>query len=167
MQLLPRPEKVPCRLTRNIVDGLGPMGTEGLFTKASEATLMILKHNASPLLTILSAVVSDPLYQWSMSPVKARKRQRLTEQEVDDGDAGAKVGLQSATNKSVAVGQQQPDQYEAAARAIGKIQEKLSGYEDGTSGEQQSVEGQIQLMINSARDPDKLSEMYCGWLPWL
>jgi len=35
------------------------MGTEGLFTKACEETLVVLKRNAGALLTILSAVVAD------------------------------------------------------------------------------------------------------------
>jgi phosphatidylinositol kinase/protein kinase (PI-3 family) len=60
-----------------------------------------------------------------------------------------------------------PEKNEAAANAIAKIQEKLQGYEDGTSGEQQSVEGQVQLLINSAKDPDNLCDMYAGWAPWM
>jgi hypothetical protein len=51
---------------------------------------------------------------------------------------------------------------EAAANAIAKSKKKLQGYEDGTSGEQQSVEGQVQLLINSAKDPDNLCEGV-GW----
>jgi phosphatidylinositol kinase/protein kinase (PI-3 family) len=59
------------------------------------------------------------------------------------------------------------DQNKAGAKALAKISEKLQGYEDSTSGEQQGVEGQVQLLINSARDPDNLCEMFAGWAPWL
>jgi serine-protein kinase ATM len=167
-QLLNVPEIVPFRLTQNIVDGLGPAGTDGLFTKASEAILSLLKRNAGALLTILSAVVSDPLYSWSMSPVKARARQGLLEDDADGDDCSLVVekggGMASTTVVDNEFG---ADRNEATAQAITKIKEKLQGYEDGTSGEQQSVEGQIQLLINSARDPDKLCEMYHGWAPWL
>ena len=50
-------------MTRDIVDGMGPTGTEGAFTAAAEATTQVLRENSSTLLTILSAVVSDPLYK--------------------------------------------------------------------------------------------------------
>ena len=57
-------------------------------------------------------------------------------------------------------------QSKAGAKAIAKIHEKLQGYEDSTAGEQQGVEGQVQLLINSARDPDNLCLLYPGWEPW-
>jgi len=157
---------VPFRLTQNIIDGFGPTGTEGTFTSAAEATLKVLKHNAGSLLTILSAIVSDPLYKWSVSPVKARERQRLTEkdEEVQNIRDVRRTSDGAASN---ATDDPDLDKNEAAAHAIIKIQEKLQGYEDGTSGEQQSVEGQVQLLINSARDRDNLCVMFPGWAPWM
>ena len=59
------------------------------------------------------------------------------------------------------------DRNEAAAQAIAKVQEKLQGYEDGTSGEPQSVEGQVRWLLHTARDPDLLCEMYHGWQAWV
>ncbi len=72
---------MPFRLTRDIVDGMGPTGPEGAFTHAAEATMSLLRDNSSALLTVLSAVVSDPLYKWSVSPVKARDLQRADRNE--------------------------------------------------------------------------------------
>ena len=54
-----------------------------------------------------------------------------------------------------------------ASHVIAKVQQKLQGYEDGTSGEQQEVEGQIQFLINQAQSIDNLALMYPGWAPWL
>ena len=56
---------------------------------------------------------------------------------------------------------------DAATLTIAKINEKLQGYEEGTYGEQQTVEGQVRLLINAARDPDNLCTLYHGWMPWL
>ena len=56
---------------------------------------------------------------------------------------------------------------QATTKTINKIKEKLQGYEDSTSGEQQGIEGQVQLLINSARDPNNLCNMYPGWGPWV
>ena len=42
-KILPTPETVPFRLTRDIIDGFGPCGVEGTFRKAAEATLKVKK----------------------------------------------------------------------------------------------------------------------------
>lgn len=157
-KFLPTPETVPFRLTRDIVDGMGPFGTEGTFSIAAEATARVLRENSGSLLTILSAVVSDPLFKWALNPIKARQIQQRDESEghhevYRGNDKEENVPAESAN--------------EAADRAIAKISEKLQGYEEGTSGESQSVKGQVQLLINSARDPDNLSSIFPGWSPWL
>jgi ataxia telangiectasia mutated family protein len=154
-KLLKQPETIPFRLTQNVVDGMGPLGTEGVFTHAAEATLEVLRENSNALQTILSAILFDPLYSWSLSPIKARTLQ----EEVDEVDA---VNWQQNGADDSRV-----DRNEAASRAIAKVHEKLQGYEDGTSGERQSVEGQIQLLVNSARDRDNLCELFQGWAPWI
>lgn len=60
------PERVPFRLTRDIVDGMGPAGTEGGFTKASEETMRLLRKEAETILMILEVFKYDPLYRWSL-----------------------------------------------------------------------------------------------------
>ena len=160
-QCLPTPETVPFRLTRDIVDGMGPSGTEGTFSLAAEATANVLRENASALLTILSAVVSDPLYKWSVSPVKARKFQNSRDDKEGKEYEERNIILNNEKLEPI------ENENEAASRAIAKINEKLQGYEEGTLGERQSVEGQVQLLINSARDPDNLCALYPGWSPWM
>jgi phosphatidylinositol kinase/protein kinase (PI-3 family) len=65
---------VPFRLTRNVVDGMGPLGTRGVFATAAETTLEVLKENSNALLTILSAIVNDPLYKWTLGTVNKKGR---------------------------------------------------------------------------------------------
>lgn len=153
---------VPFRLTRNIVDGMGPTGIEGVFTKTSESTLRSLKENSNALLTILSAIANDPMYALCLNPVMAQRRQEESATRDETSFTGGQEGQELADFVD-----NNFDRNEAAARAIARVQEKLQGYEDGTSGDQQSVEGQVQLLINSARDPDNLSEMFVGWAPWV
>lgn len=43
---LATPEQVPFRLTREIIDGMGITGTEGVFRKCSETVLRVLQVNA-------------------------------------------------------------------------------------------------------------------------
>jgi len=164
---LPTPETVPFRLTRDIVDGFGPTGTEGAFTTVSETTLEVLRENSHALLTILSAVVSDPLYKWCISPVGARLRQRddTGEEEFVD-ERITRKGLNSAVEGADHF-QAAENESDAATRTIAKIHKKLQGFEDGTFGERLTVEGQVRMLINAARNPDNLCHLYHGWAPWL
>jgi len=147
-------------LTRNIVDGMGPSGT---FTKSAEATAIVLRENSNALLTILSAVASDPLYRWSVSPVEARHRQRLTEDDDQEDGPSATRKAELKDDLLAGITDTKTDKNEAAELVLSKIQEKLQGYEETTS---QSIEGQVQFLINSARDPDNLSVMFSGWSSW-
>ena len=61
---MPTPEKVPFRLTRDIVDGFGLSGVDGVFRKCSEETMRVLRAQSSVLMTILEVFRYDPLQQW-------------------------------------------------------------------------------------------------------
>ena len=146
-----------------MVDGMGPCGTEGTFVRSCEYTMSVLRKNASTLLTILSAVVADPLYKWSVSPVEGMRRQQMdSENDGSSKHLGVLVGGGDERNE-----QSDDDKNEMGKKAIAKINDKLQGYEESTSGEQQGVEGQVQLLINSARDVENLSPMYAGWGPYI
>lgn len=150
-KLLLVPEKVPFRLTRNIIDGFGPPGTQGRFTVVAIETLKALKQNASSLLTILSAVVNDPLYKWQMAnnPKFERERQNLLRRVSESG----------SNRRGSRTPKADPNSNETAQQAVSKCRLKLMGYEDGTAGEQQSTEGQVQFLINTATDISLLSQM--------
>ncbi|KUJ09266.1 protein kinase-like protein rad3 [Mollisia scopiformis] len=55
-----RPERVPFRLTHNMIDAMGIYGYEGPFRKSSELTLKLLRQHEETLMTILEAFVYDP-----------------------------------------------------------------------------------------------------------
>lgn len=59
------PERVPCRLTQNIVAAFGVWGVEGLFRQSCEHTLRVLRRGRETLLTLLEAFVYDPLVDWT------------------------------------------------------------------------------------------------------
>lgn len=140
---------------------MGPIGIEGVFTKAAEDTLSVLKENSNGLLTILSAIVSDPLYKWSSSSKRESRRIAIERTDVERGEESQ---LDQEYNY---IGQDRDEnRNEVAAHAISRVHDKLLGYEDGTSGEQQSVESQVQLLMNAAQDPENLCAMFVGWAPF-
>lgn len=61
-------EKVPFRLTQNVVDGFGVTGVEGVFRKCCEITMRILRENRTPLVSVLESFVHDPLVELGLSP---------------------------------------------------------------------------------------------------
>lgn len=118
----------------------------------------MLRENSDALLTILSAVVSDPLFVWNMTPREARRRQRADNEDANSADVELEDEVAGAEDDTTS-----DDVNEAGLRALARIQEKLQGYEDGSSGERQSVEGQVQMLINAARDEDNLCRLFHGW----
>lgn len=59
------PERVPFRLTHNMQDALGVTGVEGVYRKAAEITMTILRSNGNSLMSVLEAFVHDPLVEWA------------------------------------------------------------------------------------------------------
>ncbi|KAK8104021.1 protein kinase rad3 [Apiospora kogelbergensis] len=55
-----QPERVPFRLTHNMVAAMGVYGFEGPFRQCSELTLSILRQQEETLMTILEAFIYDP-----------------------------------------------------------------------------------------------------------
>lgn len=54
------PERVPFRLTHNMVSAMGPTGVEGPFRHACEITLHMLREMRETLLSVLQPFVYDP-----------------------------------------------------------------------------------------------------------
>ncbi|XP_020548356.1 serine/threonine-protein kinase ATM [Sesamum indicum] len=148
--MLKTPERVPFRLTRDIIDGMGVTGVEGVFRRCCEETLSVMRTNKEALLTIIEVFIHDPLYKWALSPLKAMQRQKDIDDDLD-------ASLEDSDE----------DEYEGnkdAARALLRVKQKLDGYEDG---EMRSVHGQVQQLIQDAIDPDRLCHMFPGWGAWL
>ncbi|XP_068152496.1 serine/threonine-protein kinase Smg1 [Drosophila tropicalis] len=61
------PEKVPFRLTQNLVNALGVTGIEGAFRLGCEYVLKVMRKERETLLTLLEAFVYDPLVDWTVS----------------------------------------------------------------------------------------------------
>uniref|UniRef100_A0A183ABV4 Serine/threonine-protein kinase ATR n=1 Tax=Echinostoma caproni TaxID=27848 RepID=A0A183ABV4_9TREM len=60
---LPWPERVPFRLTRNMVRALGPTGYEGIFRRCAEAVMRLLRHEVDPFLAVFRPIYFDALVE--------------------------------------------------------------------------------------------------------
>jgi serine/threonine-protein kinase ATR len=70
-----KPERVPFRLTHNMVDAMGIYGYEGPFRKSSELTLKLLRQHEETLMTIMEAFVYDPTLDLLAKKDKKPKRE--------------------------------------------------------------------------------------------
>ncbi|KAJ8771786.1 hypothetical protein K2173_026963 [Erythroxylum novogranatense] len=147
--MLKTPERVPFRLTRDIIDGMGVTGVEGVFRRCCEETLSVMRTNKEALLTIVEVFIHDPLYKWALSPLKALQRQKETDDDMDASLEDTQDGYEG--NKD-------------ATRALMRVKQKLDGYE---GGELRSVHGQVQQLVQDAVDPERLCQMFPGWGAWL
>lgn len=160
---LKTPETIPFRLTRDIVDGMGVSGCEGVFRRCCEETLRVLRGHGMELLSILSVLVHDPLYKWALSPLKALQVQQ-EQRDVEDKGSDPAAGILRDAFVDSEVGPTAHSQ--EAERVLLRVQQKLQGYEEGTSAAL-GVEGQVNLLLQQARDPERLAALFGGWAPWV
>ncbi|KAJ5893828.1 hypothetical protein N7495_005519 [Penicillium taxi] len=141
-RVLPVPEVVPFRLTRDLVDGFGITKTEGVFRRCCEFTLEALRQESYSIMAILDVLRYDPLYSWSVSPLRMKKMQ--DNQEPDNGPA-LLAGIDKSSNN-------EPSE---ADRALTVVTKKLS--------KTLSVTATVNELIQQATDEKNLALLYCGW----
>ncbi|XP_074906085.1 serine-protein kinase ATM isoform X2 [Buteo buteo] len=159
-KILPTPETVPFRLTRDIVDGMGITGVEGVFRRCCEKTMTVMRNSQEALLTIVEVLLYDPLFDWTMNPLKALYLQQRPE---DEADMSSTPNTDPQECKRKASNDDQSFN-KVAERVLMRLQEKLKGVEEGTV---LSVGGQVNLLIQQAMDPKNLSQLFPGWKPWV
>ncbi|KAI4258557.1 MAG: hypothetical protein LQ352_001192 [Teloschistes flavicans] len=147
-RVLPVPEVVPFRLTRDVVDGMGMTQTEGVFRRCCEFTLEALRNEAYSIMTILDVLRYDPLYSWSLSPLRLKKLQEAQTEapggEMADGnedDLGAKKKTENEPGE--------------ADRALTVVKKKLS--------KSLSVTATVNELIQQATDERNLALLFSGW----
>ncbi|EWZ34837.1 serine/threonine-protein kinase TEL1 [Fusarium oxysporum f. sp. radicis-lycopersici 26381] len=150
-RILPVPELVPFRLTRDIVDGMGITKTEGVFRRCCEFTLDALREEQYSIMTILDVLRFDPLYTWSISPLRLAKLQKArhndeTPMDDEQSEAETKKGKKAAGHVN------EPSE---ADRALEIVRKKLS--------KTLSVTATVNKLINQATDERNLAVLYSGW----
>lgn len=121
-KLLPTPEIVPFRLTKNLVSVMGITGTDGIFKKICEITSFLIQKNEASLMNILETLLYDPLLDWK--------------------------NLQNPQD------------------LLSRVKNKIRGITN-ESELPMSINGQTEMLVQEATSIENLSQMYCGWLPYI
>ncbi|KAM3430198.1 hypothetical protein MY4824_007804 [Beauveria thailandica] len=163
-RILPVPELVPFRLTRDIIDGMGISKTEGVFRRCCEFTLDALREEQYSIMTILDVLRYDPLYTWSISPLRLAKLQKARDNQDENAPPGndaeegeekqdkKKGGSSRKAGKNANVNVNEPSE---ADRALEVVRKKLS--------KALSVTATVNDLINQATDERHLAVLYSGW----
>ena len=145
-RVLPVPEVVPFRLTRDLVDGMGITRTEGVFRRCCEFTMAALRNESYSIMTILDVLRYDPLYSWSLSPLRLKK---LQDNQANIASSTKPVDEEMAKNEK-------PDNEPGEAdRALTVVSKKLS--------KSLSVTATVNELIQQATDEKNLGLLFCGW----
>lgn len=150
-RILPVPELVPFRLTRDIVDGMGITKTEGVFRRCCEFTLDALREEQYSIMTILDVLRYDPLYTWSISPLRLAKLQKARNVDEATVDEGEQSETEAKKGKRTAGHTNEPSE---ADRALEIVRKKLS--------KTLSVTATVNDLINQATDERNLAVLYSG-----
>ncbi|CZT03138.1 related to phosphotidylinositol kinase [Rhynchosporium agropyri] len=140
-RVLAVPEIIPFRCSRDIVDGMGITKTEGVFRRCCEFTLETLRKESSTIMAILEVLRYDPLYSWSINPLRQAKIQE--DQSAALAQDIGKVYEKKAVNE--------PGE---ADRALTVVNKKLS--------KTLSVTATVNDLINQATDEKHLALLFSG-----
>ncbi|KAF7570348.1 TEL1 Phosphatidylinositol kinase and protein kinase of the PI-3 kinase family [Pyrenophora tritici-repentis] len=169
-RVLPVPEVVPFRLTRDLVDGMGYTKTEGVFRRCCEFTMDTLREERESIMTLLNVLRYDPLVNWSVTPTKAKRMQEANQETGANGTARSTTVAPSATpapsgqttvEEVTGVVQEsnkrkeKEDQAGEAGRALSVVEKKLS--------KTLSTKATVNELIQQATDERNLAVLYMGW----
>jgi ataxia telangiectasia mutated family protein len=147
-RVLPVPELVPFRLTRDIVDGMGVNKTEGIFRRCCEFTMDALREDKDSIMTLLNVLRYDPLYNWTLSPLRAKRMQ-----DAQDGVHNAK-DVEAAESSKAKLESEGGE----ADRALAIVEKKLS--------KTLSTAATVNELIQQATDEKNLATLFAGWAAW-
>ncbi|KAI6862737.1 hypothetical protein KC338_g6141 [Hortaea werneckii] len=144
-RVLPVPETVPFRLSRDIVDGMGVTKTEGIFRRCCEFTMDALREDKDSIMTLLNVLRYDPLHQWTLSPLRAK---RMQDAQATGRNAHGADGDEPSSKKKEQEGGE-------AGRALATVEKKLS--------KTLSTAATVNELIQQATDERNLALLFAGW----
>ncbi|CAO2655342.1 Nn.00g104060.m01.CDS01 [Neocucurbitaria sp. VM-36] len=173
-RVLPVPEVVPFRLTRDMVDAMGYTKTEGVFRRCCEFTMDTLREERESIMTLLNVLRYDPLVNWSVTPTKAKRMQEGNQDTAaQNGTARSATvgpgGTPAPSGAPVASGQvageeivhesnkkrEKEEQAGEAGRALSVVEKKLS--------KTLSTKATVNELIQQSTDERNLAVLYMGW----
>ncbi|CAF2843941.1 unnamed protein product [Rotaria sp. Silwood2] len=175
---LPVPELIPIRLTRQLIQLMSPIGTNGLFRATMIHTMNALRENSDLLLSTMDVFIKEPLMEWMEHALKTKSNTiRSDDTYAKDRIKSARLKL-NGINPAVITGSDlklnnflRPSSLKEALRQMEKVvggdqtQNKraqiLMQYESNRY-HKLTVDEQIDCIIDQATDVDILGRSWAG-----
>jgi serine/threonine-protein kinase ATR len=144
-----------------MVDALGPMGADGVYSWNLKAAMSTLRDNRDTLLSVLEPFVKDPVINW-----KRYRSQDGASFRANDNDLTVE-----AKQKMNVIDERLRGIYRLRNNNMKKIRrtDRLETQQDDELSHPipLSVEGQVHKMIGEATSNENLVQLYVGWMPWV
>ena len=140
-------ERVPFRLTRNVIDVFGVLREKCIFKKVCKVVWKAVKVSKQNVLGFLSSFIHDPIFEDKYLHIKENPEVYL--KRIIDKISCFDVLLNNEQTKLINYSK-------------GGIVSTSNNAEDLSM-----IDEQISMLINQAMDKDILKEMYRGWMPWM
>ncbi|VDP62041.1 unnamed protein product [Schistosoma mattheei] len=144
---LPWPERVPFRLTRNMVHAMGPTGYEGTFRRCSEAVMRLLRHEIDPLLAVFRPIYFDAVVEQTgnvrsnVLPGGESTGRTRRGGSTSDGNASSDLDLTERATRAAT---------EKLARMEDRLKGKITEHDGFSQILPMSVEGQVVMLTKSS-----------------
>ncbi|KAJ3157367.1 hypothetical protein HDU89_002781 [Geranomyces variabilis] len=188
--ILPIPELVPFRLTRQLELALTPLGTSVLLENTMVNVLTAMREGKDVLLNVLNIFVKEPLMEWRKFALKQAQRQAQKEGQSASGLLASTEASPSApewySKQKLDIAKRKLDgdnpahimaqelewghgtaTWFNAARDILLTTGSPSENHRAQAGPTcKTVKEQVECLIDQATDPNILGRMYIGWGSW-
>jgi len=108
--------------------------------------MSVLRQNQDVIVTVIEVLLYDPCYHWTLTGEKAAQLQNQSTIE------NSNINDLTEVNK-------------LAELSLNRVRAKLCGMEE--TGSASTINGQVNRLIQQARDPANLSLLFHGWQAYL
>ena len=178
--LLPVPELIPFRLTRELEAPLEPVGARRVLTAHLETALRTLRQPRAraPLLGLLEAFVREPVLDW----LRGAKHAAQLDRDADDVEAGAAAtperrvatarGKLFGANPCHLLNREVAGNPSLDATDASRARHVVAGPKGGARDALRhratlDVEDQVRVLVEMATDPASLGRHWCGLTLWV
>ncbi|KAM8966776.1 DNA-dependent protein kinase catalytic subunit [Pelodytes ibericus] len=178
-QVLPVPELMPFRLTRQIVNLMLPMKESGLFDSVMVHALRAYRTDPELLINTMDVFVKEPSLDWKNLELKQKKKKGVWFKEVDTAEVNwyplqkihfAKRKLNGANPAAITcdelrLGHESSKSYKGFVEVARGHQDHNIRATEPNDGLSEEI--QVQCLIDQATDPNILGRVWKGWEPWI
>lgn len=124
----------------------------------------VLRANKTIIITILEVLLYDPLCAWALTAKKAYSKQNI---QMEGNGNSSSLSFKLFLNKICVLIDVGDQKNSMAERALGRLEAKLNGNEEGTAGGTSTIESHVEYLITQAVSQQNLCRLFAGWQSYL